>query len=166
MHLQSYSIKMKVLQVILRNFRFLGINPNHPLNLHLFVVTPIIIWSHISNCMYLLHVASTFQEYTLSINSTSTTTLIILVYVALIWSLPKFLDFIHFLELVTEINLLAKEKISETALQVEKLSQFVCFLVLQLFPPGTMLPGFIVSFIVYYKTGSGENAFQLPLAMW
>lgn len=157
---------MKVLQVILMNFRLLGINLYHPLNAHLFAVSAIVTWSHISNCMYLFHVASTFQEYTLSINSTSTTTLIILVYVALIWNLRKFLDFINFLELVTEINLLAKDKIRETALQVEKLSKIVCFLVLQLFPPGTMLPGFIVSFIVYYKTGSGEDAFQLPLAMW
>lgn len=157
---------MKVLNVILKNFAFLGLNPYHRFNLNLFLVTAIIIWSHFSNCMYLFCVASTFQEYTLSINSTSTTTLMILVYVVMVWNAQKFRDFINLLEMVTEKRHLSRIKVLETAQQVEKISKIVFFVVLQLFPPGTMIPVLVVSFIKYYSTGSGEDAFQLPLAMW
>lgn len=157
---------MKALQVALRNFELLGINLRLPLNENLFIVNAIVIWSHISNCMYLFHVASTFQEYTLSINTTSTTTLIILVYAAIMWKMRKMIDFINFLETVIANHRSFKEAFGETTQKVEKMSKIIFFAVLQLFPPGTMFPGFVVSFIMYYKTGSGEDAFQLPLAMW
>lgn len=165
-HLQFHSIEMKVLQVIQENFAFLGINPRRPLNANLFIVIAIIVWSHISNCVYFFHVASTFQEFTLSINSTSTTTLMILVYGIFVWKMQEWLEFIDCLELVIDRNLLFKDRIIETTLLVEKWSKIIFFLMLQLFPPGTMLPVLIVSFLVYYNTGSGQSAFQLPLAMW
>lgn len=157
---------MKVLQVFQKNFALLGINPHRPLNANLFIVTAIIIWSHISNCVYLFHVASTFQEYTLSINSTSTTTLLILVYGIFIWKMQQLLDFINFIELVIENSSGFEKVIGETTQKVEKWSDIILFYVLQLFPPGTMLPILIVSFFVYFNIGSEENAFQLPLAMW
>lgn len=157
---------MKVLQEIQKNFAFLGIDPHRPLNTNLFIVVTIIIWSHISNCVYFFHVARTFQEFTLSINSTSTTTLMILVYGIFVWKMQELLHFINCLELVIDRNLLFKDRIIETTLLVEKWSKIIFYAMQRLFPPGTMLPVFVVSFIVYYKTGSGENAFQLPLAMW
>lgn len=101
-YLRFFSIEMNVLQVVQKNFAFLGINPHRPLNANLFIVIIIITWSHTSNCVYLSHVASTFQEFTLSINSTSTTTVIILVYGLLVWKMRALLDFISCLELVCE----------------------------------------------------------------
>lgn len=90
----------------------------------------------------------------------------ILVYGIFVWKMQEWLEFIDCLELVIDRNLLFKDRIIETTLLVEKWSKIIFFLMLQLFPPGTMLPVLIVSFLVYYNTGSGQSAFQLPLAMW
>lgn len=163
---QSHSKELKILEAVQLNFASLGIDPHRPLNPNLFFVSAAILWSHFSNCMYLFHVASTFQEFTLSINSTSTTTLFILVYGIFVWKEQKVLGFISRLELLVLRNTMFKETIDKTTVLVEKWCKIIFFLVLQLFPPGTMLPVLIVSFLVYFNTGSGQTAFQLPLAMW
>lgn len=159
-------MKLKILEVVQTNFALLGINPHRPINPNLFIVSTTIIWSHISNCVYLFHVASTFQEYTMSINSTSTTTLFILVYGVFVWKEQELLEFISRFELVLRLNFRFKDEIIKTTEFVEKWSKIIFFAVLYLFPPGTMLPVLVVSFLVYFNTGSGQIAFQLPLAMW
>lgn len=163
---QIHSTEIKILEAVQFNFASLGIDPHHPLNPNLYFVSAAIAWSHLSNCVYLFHVASTFQEFTLSINSTSTTTLFILVYGLFVWKEQKVLEFINRLELILRRNMRYRDAIDATTELVEKWSKIIFFLVLQLFPPGTMLPVLLVSFLVYFNTGSGQSAFQLPLAMW
>lgn len=99
-HWQFHAMEIKILELVQKNFALMGINPHRPVNPNIFFVSTAIIWSHFSNCMFLFHVASTFQEYTLSINSTSTTTLFILVYTIFVWKEQELLEFIKCLELI------------------------------------------------------------------
>lgn len=55
---------------------------------------------------------------------------------------------------------------SKSNQQAEKLCQIIHFAFTKVTIHCTMLPKFITSFVVYFTTDLGREAFELPLLMW
>lgn len=49
---------------------------------------------------------------------------------------------------------------------VEKVSEIIYFIAINIGVPGFLLPKLIVSYFVYFTTDSGRDAFELPFDMW
>lgn len=50
--------------------------------------------------------------------------------------------------------------------RIEKWSQIVHFVLVNVSIPFLILPKYLVSFYLYYTTDMGNDAFELPLPMW
>lgn len=54
----------------------------------------------------------------------------------------------------------------KTNQRVEKWSEIISFLASKVIPICSILPSFIGSFLFYFVTEKGNDAFELPVPMW
>lgn len=92
--------KMKVFQIIQKNFATIGISPNlatpaHPFNGRIFVGLFILGSSIICNLIHMFYTAKSFADYTKSIIINSDTTLIIFALLIIVFNSEKLFKFIN-----------------------------------------------------------------------
>lgn len=75
----------------------------------------------------------------------------------------KEIKFQNFLGLSNPISKLIYEKVNK---KVEKHTGILHFALLKVTVLATMMPSFILSYLVYFTTNSGSDAFQLAFPMW
>lgn len=101
----SYRIEgnMKIFKSVRVYFRMLGVDADHsiqsnPFNAKNLLVFIVFILSIISNFVYILNYANSFEEYTNCINTVSTVFIGITVFGILVWKMRELFEFIQCLE--------------------------------------------------------------------
>lgn len=55
---------------------------------------------------------------------------------------------------------------AETNRKIEKWTEIIAFAMVKVTPVCWISPKAIISFVLYFATDMGNNAFALPIAMW
>lgn len=168
----------------------------YPFNKRIFFGCTLLGWAIISQFVYIFRVANNFMEYVECVCLISGTTIVLICLATiafrrtllfsgirelenLIETIKSFFDYRYTQRFESKppfstIKLCilgckhpkSLAHFSRTNEQIEKLTELVFMLVVEIFLQLVMLPRCIVSFIVYFVTDSGCDSFELPLPMW
>lgn len=187
--------KMKICQTVQQNLSTIGISPNSDFsafNVKISIGLLLLGSCTVSMLIYIFYEAKTFFQYTQSIYVCSVFILTILTLIIMVLHSSKMLQIIDGWESLANTSkyntskkpnyvtipnsqgiLFSEFKYSasqsnfiETHQQVEKIGEIIFFVTVKLTPAAVVLPPLTYSFLIYFTTDSGPNAFILPLEAW
>lgn len=185
---------MKILQSAIWHAAALGVNPQQAYVKHpAFSCRSVLAFlalslSAVSCALYFIRLANTFIEYTYTIYALSSMIVTNAILLIVSFKMREFFDILHQLEdtinerkqillansyderyklFISGLQYPESQKIYEKINpKVEEWCKLIYFLNMKVFFPTVMSMKFVFSFVQYFMTNLGNDAFEVPLPFW